>query len=111
MTPDEQRSTCDGIMRGLRMSASASDRGSGLGYLLVNAADMLESQFIAAERDAEAIRQLREDNARLTACLANYHEAESDRIATAEQQEADEERDRARHRCGADIFSTPESPS
>ena len=28
-----------------------------------------------------------------------------------EQQEADEERDRARHRCGADVFSTPESPS
>ena len=74
-------------------------------------ADMLESQFIAAERDAEAIRQLREDNARLTACLANYHEAEADRIATAEQQEADEERDRARHRCGADIFSSPSSPS
>ena len=75
------------------------------------AADMLESQFIAAERDAEAIRQLREDNARLTACLANYHEAESDRIATAEQQEADEERDKASHRCGADVFSSPSSPS
>ena len=28
-----------------------------------------------------------------------------------EQQEADEERDRARHRCGADIFSSPSSPS
>ena len=28
-----------------------------------------------------------------------------------EQQEADEERDRARHRCGADVFSSPSSPS
>ena len=28
-----------------------------------------------------------------------------------EQQEADEERDNASHRCGADIFSSPSSPS
>ena len=78
---------------------------------LLTSANLLERLFLESQRDAEAIRQLREDNARLTACLANYHEAEADRIATAEQQEADEERDRASHRCGADIFSSPSSPS
>ena len=103
--------TTQELIAQLRRISQWPQASQGHRNMISDGAAELQRLFLESQRDAEAIRQLREDNARLTACLANYHEAEADRIATAEQQEADEERDRARHRCGADVFSSPSSPS